>query len=108
MKTTADILREASRLVDAGWTRQAQARDESGAKVDPLDPRAVCFCAEGAILRARGWPSPTDKWLAPLAPIKMVSNLVGSRVFQWNDYGAEDEGEVATVLALAACLAEES
>lgn len=47
-----DILREARRLIEAGWCQGARARDEAGHAVDPGSPAAVRFDPLGAIERA--------------------------------------------------------
>jgi len=47
-----DILREARRLIEAGWCQGARARDEAGHAIDPGSPEAVRFDPLGAIERA--------------------------------------------------------
>jgi hypothetical protein len=41
----------------AHWTQHALARDIERNPMVPDDPRAVCFCADGALLKAAGTTS---------------------------------------------------
>ena len=54
MSKTLDrtILERAIKLVEAGWTQYAYARDANGKAVDWRSGAATSFCAVGAILRA--------------------------------------------------------
>jgi len=57
--TAKEILKGArALLVEKGWTQGALARDPAGAAVSPYAPEAMCFCVEGALLRATVdlWP----------------------------------------------------
>ena len=48
-----DALRRAASLLrKSRWTQDVLARDAAGAEVDPADPQAKAFCAQGAFLRA--------------------------------------------------------
>lgn len=47
-----EILREARRLIEAGWCQNARARDEGGRAVEPSSPVAIRFDPLGAIERA--------------------------------------------------------
>lgn len=50
------VLQDARTLIAnrENWTKGENARDHKGMAVETEDPRAVCFCAEGAIRRASG------------------------------------------------------
>ena len=50
--TGQEILAEAIRLVDGGWTTKAFARNANGKKVSMFSASATCFCAYGALIRA--------------------------------------------------------
>ena len=52
----AGILLKAATLIDDPdrWTQGESARDVAGRPVSPLDPSAVCWCAEGAVVRESG------------------------------------------------------
>ena len=57
----AKLLAQARALIlDGGWTQKAWARDEKGTNMGPTDPRASCWCAVGALTRAR-YPNFTVK-----------------------------------------------
>lgn len=57
-------LRAAKELIDKPrrWTQQAMARSATGALVNPNDPRAVRWCAEGAIAH-----------VAPSVPLRLAT-----------------------------------
>lgn len=42
-------LQDARALVEKGWTQHVFARDAAGGSVFEQDPRAVCWCASGAL-----------------------------------------------------------
>jgi hypothetical protein len=48
----ATLQRAASLLRKSRWSRDAPARNQAGAEVDPADARAKAFCIAGAFLRA--------------------------------------------------------
>lgn len=53
MKSTADILREARKLIERpeAWTQGVWARNAAGAEVEESSSDAVCWCSVGAIFR---------------------------------------------------------
>lgn len=53
-KAVVDVLRDARMLLaaESHWVQGALAMDESGRPVNPLAEAAVCWCLEGAIMRA--------------------------------------------------------
>ena len=58
MITPLQVLSEVRELFHdpSKWTRFANARNQSGYRVEPTDPTAVCWCLNGAIeLRAGGY-----------------------------------------------------
>jgi hypothetical protein len=81
MKTPADVLSEAADLIELGWCRGAEARDEAGQPIDPASPQAVEWSVSGAISRA-------SEGLAVLrlAAVKaLASDLKGRSIESWND-----------------------
>jgi hypothetical protein len=59
----AAILRLARKLIEKprAWTKGAPAKDKRGEFVSPMDKRAVCWCALGAVERiARAIGSKSD------------------------------------------------
>lgn len=55
-KTAHQILTEAQDLIrdKTRWTRGAYARDDHGEVVGAMNPRAVCWCFTGAIIKCGG------------------------------------------------------
>jgi hypothetical protein len=49
--TTLETLKAARQTLTPleAWTKGDNARDQDGARVDPQDPRATCWCLIGAI-----------------------------------------------------------
>lgn len=50
--TVSDVLCRAREKIVTGWTRNVLARDAQETSVDPRDPQACCFCAQGALIAA--------------------------------------------------------
>lgn len=44
-----DALTEARKKIAQGWTRGTKADDQSGRRVPPTHPDAVCWCMSGAL-----------------------------------------------------------
>lgn len=72
------ILSRAQGLIEQGWTRGALAIDKDGFEVSPYDPKAVCFCAVGALARALQEDEPQ-----PDPPINRVSAFLGDGTRYW-------------------------
>lgn len=68
-KTPAQILRDARALIDTPgkWTQYTYARTALGTKTDASSPRAVCYCASGAINRVESRISVPFEDKAPAA-----------------------------------------
>lgn len=73
--TVDEILEQAARLVERGWTQRAYARDDNDTPVLATSPEAVCWCLGGAIMAAgRGhFPEANDA-------IQRVKYQIKSRV----------------------------
>lgn len=54
MITALDILKHARGLLAkrGGWTKDVYARDKKGEKVSLRGSDAICFCADGALMRS--------------------------------------------------------
>jgi hypothetical protein len=52
------ILQKTREYIEQGWTQNAMARMGNSQGVDPVDPRATCWCLVGALRRATHF-SPT-------------------------------------------------
>jgi len=46
------IIQNARDYIEEGWTQRAMARIGNGFGIDPVDPRATCWCLVGALRRA--------------------------------------------------------
>jgi hypothetical protein len=66
-----------------GWTQGAYARDEYGNTVLYTDPKAVCFCAMGAIRKVYEFEE-------AFAPVQKLARVVGP-VSDWNDNCTREE-----------------
>lgn len=99
MTETAKVLRQAAELVGRGWCQQASATDVQGFPVMVTDPRAVRWCADGAIL-ATG--ASGHAW-------SVLMRVLGSRytVTEWNDAPERTQQEVIAALLRAAEIADQ-
>jgi hypothetical protein len=64
-KQILEVLVEAKKLLEAGWTKEVYARGPDGVNASFMDPDACSFCAIGAVYRAaedkeKDVPFPTD------------------------------------------------
>lgn len=83
MSTLADTLRDARALIDTPekWTQRTIARDADGRTVPAVSSEAVCFCAEGALVRASndsGWTTLARVMLRAVLPDDLPVHV-------WND-----------------------
>ena len=85
----ADVLRAAAAKVRRGWTQGEYARNAAGLPVVPASPRAVCWCAGGAIAVCAG------SWSHRADVADVLVEDVGS-VVAWNDATGRTAEEVAT------------
>ena len=77
-----DILEEAIRRVEHGWTKLVTARDHNGNPVSPLDDTAEQFCIDGAINRV-AWERGDD--VHSVIAIKAIEESEKCRVSTLND-----------------------
>ena len=59
--TTKEILQEARKFVEKGWTQEACARDKNGNRVNWADAEASSYCLVGALRVASGTQDVDDK-----------------------------------------------
>lgn len=81
------ILKRSAKLIEKGWARGWFAKDKYGKIVDHFsDPRAVKFCAVGAIRRASNdvKASKEDMARARIA-LEFHLGLVTYSIVEWND-----------------------
>lgn len=86
------VLGAAAALVRRGWCKNALAKDKCGRPVGPRDPKAVCWCARGAIEKICGGPE--DGWEARVA----LRNVIFRDITTWNDTYARDGEHVARTM----------
>jgi len=94
------VLRFARALLATGWSQGAQARDEHGEAVDPLDERAESWSLTGAIktvVNDAGDQTQETERLARTALAVMLAIRV-EQLEAWNDSPERTQHEV-----LAAC-----
>jgi hypothetical protein len=100
-QTVADILRAARGKIERpeNWTRDAEARNYYGDRVDRYDPDAVCWCLLGAL----GSVSPFEveiRWSAE----DVLERVIDDNVPDFND--SHTHAEVLDALDEAIVLAE--
>jgi hypothetical protein len=65
--------------IKKGWTQGALALDKNWKHVPPADPRAVCWCAKGAI-----WAAHSLNIKRKLAATQKLQDVIGE-ITTWND-----------------------
>jgi hypothetical protein len=96
------ILKAIDLLTCKTWTQGALAKDALGKLVSPTSPNAVCWSAEGAILRS----SIESMGLAILTIIEVefvlhsrFPELNKVRLSEWNDYPQRTVSEIKEVFS---------
>lgn len=77
------LLTNAAQLIQRGWCRQHEARDERGAPVSPLSREAVRFCSVGALRRAQHALDYGDNFFEK--GLTLLERVVEDDVPGWND-----------------------
>lgn len=95
-------LMRARDLIRKGWTQGSAARDKEGRAVFCNDPKAVCFCALGALGRAtlRNSVKTRFKCNGALHDATCTSGLAN-----WNDDPGQTKGNVLRAFTKAIRLA---
>lgn len=89
--TTLETLVAARDIIAKGaWTKGCAARDGSGEPVSATDPRAVCWCAWGALMHV-GKPSLGAERLFQALDILPVNGSMLHPLFDWNDGATREE-----------------
>ena len=93
----ADLLDAAADLLTTpgAWTKGKLARASTGYPCAPDSPRAVCWCATGALLRVN--PGGESFILA----LGALYELIG-HISDWNDHPRRKQGDVVQLLRRAA------
>lgn len=99
----SEVLAKAADLIEpeGAWTQREYARDSNGAYTTSRDPRAVCWCALGAIIRASDGMSGSST--------QFTSKIIDGRgIGAWNDDLCRTQAEVVAALRKASALAAEA
>lgn len=107
--TVSEVLSKAAALIEpeGAWGRNNYASDTRGEVVVACSPRAVCWCASGAIVRATGSDDAFNP-LAMQARLALRDILGEGSIPAWNDARGRTQAEVVSALREAAKLAEAS
>lgn len=100
----SEVLAKAADLIEpeGAWTQGKFAREASGLAQDPKSPKAICWCARGAIIRSGGLESAPLRYLRSVVP---SCDRSGEPVAVWNDAPERTQAEVVKALRDAADLA---
>jgi hypothetical protein len=102
-----ELLWDAHRLVERGWTQHAEARDSAGREVDPWDLDAVTWSLLGALVAALEQHAPRKARDLPLSSLaaalgELALLIEEDSLAAWNDAPARTCDDVTGVLAAAA------
>ena len=108
MKTEIDLLIKTRELLATGWTRGVWARDKNDNEVPISGSKAVCFCLEGAIVRARRDFGPLPEYgdlngMALNIALKQAGII---SIIDWNDDPRRTQSEVLALIDRAIEIAE--
>lgn len=108
MDKPSEILNAAADLLSAPgvWMKGTLAIDDIGAKVDPTSDEAACWCAEGAIIR-KVYSSSKEPIVLHLRCLRIMNDVVGARLYEWNDSAFRTQEQVIKALRRGATAAEE-
>jgi hypothetical protein len=100
-KTIRNVLIRARRLVRAkgGWTQDSYAKDKDGKSTAPTMQSATCFCALGAIKRAKA-----ELGLDECDSVGTVLFRVVGYIPEWNDVPGRTQAEVVDAFTKAIAL----
>lgn len=102
MTTPRETLQQARDLVAQpdGWVKQANAVTDLGLYVEPVDPKAVAYCASGAIQAVTGMWGSHDYHVAARKLAQQIDPERAAEpdrvIVQWND---SDDTTVEDVIA---------
>lgn len=94
---TAELFSRAADLIEPeGCWIQRDYAEVDGIGDDAWHPRATCWCAEGAIIRAGGLTDVETFWQS--RAYEIVANKVGCTIVAWNDAPGRTQAEVVSTL----------
>lgn len=105
--TPRAILIAARALIDTPekWTQDKLARNESGWFVPPKSPEAVCFCGEGAIIRAAC--DLRNPYGAPAALLQLCRAVKKELFYEYNDHPRRKRSQIMAAFDKAIAAAGE-
>lgn len=102
----SEILHAAADLLEkpGTWTQKSDARDEHGAEIRVLNPKATCWCAFGAIMKVSDNPyGGIDTQVA-----YFLRQAIGMwSITSWNDNAGRTQKEVVAAFRKAEQLAKD-
>jgi hypothetical protein len=107
MKTTLQILEEAKRSVECGWTQGCWAKNDFGREIGYYTSSATCFCAEGAMFRASGQMYNSIDFYHPLNDaLSRFKEAIETEksIPDWNDFEGRTQDEVVEAFERAIAL----
>lgn len=90
------VLLDAAATIRKGWTQGCYARDTSGRQVGYKNPRAVCWCAMGAIEMA------SLSFADLVAAMSILQTRIGTGIPSWDDAPRQNAENIARIMELAA------
>lgn len=90
-------------LIDSGWTKFSNAKDDKGVSVHATDPTATCWCLDGALLKVHGlnfWSDIPGLREARLLRIELLADLPAKQLTTFNDHFAPDKVAVIQQLQM--------
>lgn len=104
----SEVLSMAADLIEprGAWTQGYYARDEGGEQVEAEEPKAICWCAIGAMAHAIG------REIATFDPVSraegyLIDAIGYHSIITWNDAPERTQADVVTAFRKAAELARE-
>lgn len=107
------VLEEAKKLLEAGWTQEAEARNKDGKPVWADSEEACCFCIIGAVFAAAGrlYESNSEEVEEAFKALDKVKLAISSNdtyltskdcIANWNDHPGRKKEEVLEMMEKAA------
>lgn len=93
-KTIPEIILEAIGYIKQGWIKECLAYNEKNKSCSPTSNNAVCFCLEGAIIRACGGYNANFMKITSL----IIEKLKGLYPHWWNDKPERTKEDVINLL----------
>lgn len=108
-QTVVDVLRQARDKIAVGWIRGALAQNAQGACVDPEDPQACCFCAQGALIASGAKPNESSLYMKAKDVLRLAIETIEGQTYpltMYNDCHANKE-QIINVFDVAISLCKQ-